>query len=338
MNSPEGRGRLSLQDQVERRPWTAEEDYLLIQLKGSHEGWNEIWDILPERSLGSCEWRYHVLRNKWERSELEETKNNIAMAYKRLKEDMWSQIAAEMSVRWTEVERIHWHLGKAQMSGSLMRNRDTNDSFRTTHANFPLPQVDDAQLQAPRQHQDQQLQGARRPCSDRTGDGETSLFPHRRSGMSQCDCYIDHSKQIATEPAWPQERKNELCTRYERLKRNMWSKIGDVLKIPWESVECIHWRLGAEGMAQRSEFMTERAGAAMIPLGAFRLAPPDEDHGEVHRHTDGERNQLSHHPQYPQYRTGPAPMAVMAPEGWAGSSVTLPSFDESPGVLPQRYT
>ncbi|KAG5939420.1 hypothetical protein E4U59_003131 [Claviceps monticola] len=39
-----------------------------------------------------------------------------------------------------------------------------------------------------------------------------------------------------------------------------------------------------------------------FPQAAFGLAPPDEDNSEVHQHTDGERDQSSHHPQYPQHR------------------------------------
>ncbi|KAG6140406.1 hypothetical protein E4U12_006360 [Claviceps purpurea] len=116
----------------------------------------------------------------------------------------------------------------------------------------------------------------------------------------------------------------------------MWAKIGDVLKIPWQSVESIHWRLGAEGMAQRAEFMEERAGAALSSQAAFGLAPPEEDNAEVHQPSDEERDQSSHYPQYPQYQTEPAPMAH---EGWPGSSVTVPGileFDEGVKLLHQQ--
>ncbi|KAG6297760.1 hypothetical protein E4U09_001254 [Claviceps aff. purpurea] len=319
MNSPEGRRRLSLLVQPGHRPWTAEEDDLLVQLKGGYEGWNETWDALPGRSLGSCQWRYQLLRNHWERNELEETNNKVAIAYERLKEDIWSQIGTEMSMVWSEAERMHWHLGKTEMW-----KRGTDDSFRMTRVNFPLPQVDDAQVQAPRQQQVQQQQVQQQQVQQQQVQQQQVQQQQvqqqqgaRRSGLSSFSCSIDHSKQSAPKPAWPEERKNELCIRYEMLKRNMWSTIGDVLKIPWESVENIHWRLGAEGMAQRSEFvMTERAGAALISS--------------------------SHHPQCPlrpQYQTGPAPMAVMSHEEGPESSVTLPSFDEFvAGVPPQRYT
>ncbi|KAG6053386.1 hypothetical protein E4U32_007596 [Claviceps aff. humidiphila group G2b] len=246
------------------------------------------------------------------------------MAYERLKEDIWSQIATEMSVGWREAELIHWLLGKEKM-----RKRGTDDSFPTTRINIPLPQVDDAQGQTPGQQQDEewpfQQQGATWPNSDWSGDEETFLFAQRRNGML-----------CATGPEWPQERKNELCKHYERLKKIMWAKIGDVLKIPWQSVEFIHWRLGIQEIKKRAEFLTGTAGAALISQAAFGLAPPDEDNGEVHQNTDGERDQSSHHPQHTEYQTEPAPMMR---QGRPESSVTLPSCDEfKAGVPSRKYT
>ncbi|KAG6054274.1 hypothetical protein E4U32_007029 [Claviceps aff. humidiphila group G2b] len=151
------------------------------------------------------------------------------MAYERLKEDIWSPIATEMSEGWREVERMHWLLGKEEM-----RKRGTDDSFPTTRINLPLPQVDDARVQAPGQQDEewqyQQLWAAL-PSSDWSGGEETILFAQRRNGMLWHDiarllparsrrtadgCRLHHSEQSATGPAWPQERKNELCKHYER--------------------------------------------------------------------------------------------------------------------------
>ncbi|KAG5971214.1 hypothetical protein E4U56_007054 [Claviceps arundinis] len=281
-----------------------------------------------------------------ERTEIEENNNKVAMAYERLKEDIWSQIATEMSVGWREAELIHWLLGKEKM-----RKRGTDDSFPTTRINIPLPQVDDAQGQTPGQQQDEewpfQQQGATWPNSDWSGDEETFLFAQRRNNMLWCDiarllpgrtaesCYIYHFEQSATGPEWPQERKNELCKHYERLKKIMWAKIGDGLKIPWQSVEFIHWQLGMQEIKKRAEFLTGTAGAALISQAAFRLASPDEDNGEVHQNTDGERDQSSHHPQHTEYQTEPAPMMR---QGRPESSITLPSCDEfKAGVPSQKY-
>ncbi|KAG5971209.1 hypothetical protein E4U56_007049 [Claviceps arundinis] len=334
MNSPEGRG--SLRVQPKRRPWTAEEDRLLVQFKESHKVWTKISDILPGRSLDSCQLRYQLLSNERERSEPEETNNKIAMAYDRLKEDIWSPIATEMSVVWREAERMHWLLGKKQM-----RKRGTHDSFRTTRINLPLPQVDDARVEAPGQQQDEprqhQQQGARMPGSNWSGSEEAFLFAYRRSGMLWDDiarllpertakgCHDHYFKQRATGPAWTQERKNDLCKRYERLRQIMWTKIGVVLKVPWQYVEVIHWRLGEEEIKERAEFVKERAGAALISRAAFGLALPDEHSDEANEHSDEEHDQSAYHPQHPQYQTEPAHMAN---EGRPGSSVTLPGIYE----------
>lgn len=120
----------------------------------------------------------------------------------RLKEDIWSQIGEEMSMVWSEAESVHWHLGKTEMW-----KRGTDDSFRMNRVNFPLPQVDDAQVQAPRQQQVQRQQVQQQQVQQQQGA--------RRSGLSSFSCDIDHSKQSAPKPAWPEERKNELCIRYE---------------------------------------------------------------------------------------------------------------------------
>ncbi|KAG6055556.1 hypothetical protein E4U32_006254 [Claviceps aff. humidiphila group G2b] len=93
----------------------------------------------------------------------------------------------------------------------------------------------------------------------------------------------------------------------------MWAPIGDALRIPWKDAERLHWRLGKNGMAERA--------------GAFGLAPPDEDNGEVHPHSNEEPDQSSHHLQFPQHQTEPAPMAH---EGQPGSLLTpmVPGISE----------
>ncbi|KAG6052673.1 hypothetical protein E4U32_008172 [Claviceps aff. humidiphila group G2b] len=155
-------------------------------------------------------------------------------------------------------------------------------------------------------------------------------------GRTPIGCRIYHSEQSATGPAWTQERKNELCKRYERLRGMMWAKIGVALNVSWRSVEVIHWRLGEEEIKERAQFVKERAGAALISHAAFGLAPPDEHSDEANEHSDEEHDQSAYHSQHPQYQTEPAPVAS---EGRPGSSVTLSSFAAfMAGVPPQRYT
>lgn len=81
MNSPEGSR--SLQVQPGSRPWTDEEDDLLIQLNERHEVWAELPNILPGRSFASCQARYIYIKHELDRSEVEETKRSVAMLYER---------------------------------------------------------------------------------------------------------------------------------------------------------------------------------------------------------------------------------------------------------------
>ncbi|KAG6144778.1 hypothetical protein E4U28_001871 [Claviceps purpurea] len=279
--------------------WTAEEDELLVQLKKSKN-----------------------------RLESEESKNKLSRLYERGKSDIWTQIAAEMAVPWSEAERIHWIIGKRRMA-----KRGSDDSFRTTRVHFPSPQVDEAEVQAQRQQQ-QQHKGV---GSDWSGDEETILFAYRdakKSWKTISDhlpwrtvggCRSHYITQNLTGPAWPQERKNELCKSYESLKRSIWSKIGERLTVRWEVAEDMHWRLGAAEMA-------ERASVPLSAQTAFRLAPlkHDIDNAEVHQHRDQEEDQLSRHHHPPLSQTDPA---LTAHEARFGSSVTLPCFaDFAAGV------
>ncbi|CCE30587.1 related to DRPLA protein [Claviceps purpurea 20.1] len=199
------------------------------------------------------------------------------MLYERLKKDIWLQIATEMWMVWTEAERMHWHLGKAQL-----KKRGTDDSFRTTPVNvdnLPLPQVDDSQVQAPIQQQDQQQQQQQQVASRMglpwSGDEEGILFACRDAKMSwnqisdrlpgrnPRSCQRQHSL-LARGPAWSQERKNKLCKLYESLKPTMWAKIGDQLHIPWQTVEDMHWCLEPRNITSSSVPRPE----GTVPSGA----------------------------------------------------------------------
>ncbi|KAG6054209.1 hypothetical protein E4U17_003994 [Claviceps sp. LM77 group G4] len=326
MNSDEERGDLQVQPE---RPWTAEEEDILFrfaQYKEPHGDWTRLANVLPGRDISRCISHYQHLRDEWERRELEEFKNEFAILHERLKEDIWSQIATEMSTTWQEAESMHWRLGEVQM-----RRRGTDDSFLTTRMNFPLPQVDEAEVEALREQQQPQ---ERKPGSRWSGDEEAILFACRRAkmtwqqisvhlpGRSASSCQVWYQKQNRSGPAWPQERKNQLCKLYKSLKPNMWAKIGDVLDIPWNCVEDVHWHLGAKEM-------TERADAALRSQATLGLTPPDPDEDtdddEVHQQNDEERDQSSHHTitQYPRYQIAPAPIAH---DGRPGNSVTVPGI------------
>ncbi|KAG6255200.1 hypothetical protein E4U23_004649 [Claviceps purpurea] len=233
-----------------------------------------------------------------------------------------------MAVSWSEAERIHWIMGKRQMA-----RRGSDDSFRTTCVDLPLPQVDGAELQAPKQEQDQQQQGVKKPRIRWSGDEETSLLAYKRAGMGwkeisdrlpgrtteSCNTYYHH--QCESGPVWPQERKNELCKLYKNHKTSMWAKIGEELKVPWHVAEDIHWILGAVMRA-------ERAGVPLSSHAVDGSLPPQAHNAEVHQHRDQEHDlaqQSSRHPHSSLSQTEPAPITH---EGQPGTSnaVTLPSF------------
>ncbi|KAG6054210.1 hypothetical protein E4U17_003995 [Claviceps sp. LM77 group G4] len=324
MGSTGGGGSLQVQP-IQR--WSAKEEYFLVRSKESHRSWKKISKTFPGRSVNSCRVRYYELRNRRRREKGEEAKDKLARLYERGKARMWAPIAARMAVAWSEAERMHWIIGKVQMA-----KRGSDDSFHTTPVNPTPRQVYDAEIQAKRQKQNQQQQRAPRPGSEWSGDEETFLFAHRRCGVSWEDisrllpgrtatsCHTHHLQQSTTGPAWPQERKNELCKLYESLKPSMWAKIGEELGVPWEYAEFMHWRLGAERMA-------ERAGVPLSSQAAFRLAPLQDgiDNAEVYQHRNHEHDESSRPPQHPQSETE---SAIMAHVGQPGRYVKLPSCAE----------
>ncbi|KAG5994603.1 hypothetical protein E4U52_000995, partial [Claviceps spartinae] len=263
------------------------------------------------------------------RSEADEAAEvDIVTVYNRYKANMWAQIAAKMAISWDEAETMHWYLGKAQM-----RKRGSDDSFSTTCINLTPSQVEDAEVQARRQQK--QEQETKNPRSEWSGKEEAMLFAYRRAkmswksisallpGRSNQSCQAYYRDQCKLGPAWPQERRNELCKLYESLKSSMWAEIGQELKVPWEVAEGLHWRLGAQGMA-------DGAGDPLRSPATVGFAPPRDRDAEAHQHTDQEhdvvqqssRHTYPHphpHPPLSQYELSP-----MMHEGQPGTSETLP--------------
>ncbi|KAI9803526.1 MAG: hypothetical protein M1825_001869 [Sarcosagium campestre] len=95
--------------------WSAEEDALIIELRGSGLKWEEISRKLPGRSAISCRLHYQNYlerRSEWD----EERKNKLARLYERFKQEMWSKIAEEMMMPWRATEAMHWQLGEQDMA------------------------------------------------------------------------------------------------------------------------------------------------------------------------------------------------------------------------------
>ncbi|KAI9880482.1 MAG: hypothetical protein M1830_002834 [Pleopsidium flavum] len=116
--------------------WSAEEDALIIELRGGGMKWEDISKNLKGRSAISCRLHYqNYLERKsdWD----EERKNKLARLYERqallpiqrgrvisnivltkdrFKPEMWSKIAEEMAIPWRAAEAMHWQLGEQDMA------------------------------------------------------------------------------------------------------------------------------------------------------------------------------------------------------------------------------
>ncbi|KAL4972026.1 hypothetical protein BDW66DRAFT_155109 [Aspergillus desertorum] len=117
--------------------WSAEEDALIIDLRGSGMKWEDISKRLPGRSAISCRLHYQNYlerRSEWD----EDKKNKLARLYERystlfeevwpvldmrlltldyrFKAEMWSKVAEEMAIPWRAAEAMHWQLGEQEMA------------------------------------------------------------------------------------------------------------------------------------------------------------------------------------------------------------------------------
>ncbi|KAG9235008.1 hypothetical protein BJ875DRAFT_440735 [Amylocarpus encephaloides] len=95
--------------------WSAEEDALIIDLRGGGMKWEDISKRLLGRSAISCRLHYQNYlerRSEWD----EERKNKLARLYERFKPEMWSKVAEEMAVPWRAAEAMHWQLGETDMA------------------------------------------------------------------------------------------------------------------------------------------------------------------------------------------------------------------------------
>ncbi|SCO54706.1 related to DRPLA protein [Fusarium fujikuroi] len=98
-----------------RQKWSANEDALIIQLRGRNMIWEDISQRLPGRSPVACRLRYQNFlekHSKWD----EERKNELARIYETLKPQMWAKVAKEMAIPWRAVEAMHWLLGADEMA------------------------------------------------------------------------------------------------------------------------------------------------------------------------------------------------------------------------------
>ncbi|XWW93663.1 hypothetical protein V2A60_001598 [Cordyceps javanica] len=95
--------------------WSAEEDAIIIELRGKGMKWDDVSKRLPGRSSISCRLHYQNYlerRSEWD----EERKNKLARLYDRFKAEMWAKVAEELQVPWRAAEAMHWQLGEHDMA------------------------------------------------------------------------------------------------------------------------------------------------------------------------------------------------------------------------------
>ncbi|KAI1007500.1 hypothetical protein K3495_g724 [Podosphaera aphanis] len=140
--------------------WCAEEDSLIIELRGKQMKWEDISKRLPGRSAISCRLHYQNYlerRSEWD----EEKKNKLARLYERFKPEIWARVAEEMAVPWRAAEAMHWQLGEADMARRAgvtpftlsSSSIDIASSTSTQNKNNSLPQnhtlTSDGRIQKP---------------------------------------------------------------------------------------------------------------------------------------------------------------------------------------------
>ncbi|EEH23152.2 hypothetical protein PABG_05363 [Paracoccidioides brasiliensis Pb03] len=95
--------------------WSADEDALITELRGSSMKWNDISNRIPGRSAIGCRLHYQNYlkpRSEWD----EDLKNMLARQYERFRREMWTKIADILGRSWRSAEAMHWQLGKQEMA------------------------------------------------------------------------------------------------------------------------------------------------------------------------------------------------------------------------------
>ncbi|TVY13261.1 hypothetical protein LARI1_G009080, partial [Lachnellula arida] len=159
--------------------WTAEEDALIIDLRGGGMKWEDISRRLPGRSAISCRLHYQNYlerRSEWD----EERKNKLARLYERFKPEMWSKVAEEMAIPWRAAEAMHWQLGEADMA-----RRAGVVPFTLSSATLDTPPPPGHRLSPPHGHSySQSYSGAASTGSSSSRFGRPSTAQSAPSGRS----------------------------------------------------------------------------------------------------------------------------------------------------------
>ncbi|ODH46204.1 hypothetical protein GX48_07702 [Paracoccidioides brasiliensis] len=94
---------------------------------------------------------------------------------------------------------------------------------------------------------------------------------NRIPGRSAIGCRLHYQNYLKPRSEWDEDLKNMLARQYERFRREMWTKIADILGRSWRSAEAMHWQLGKQEMARR-------AGVKSFSLSNTTSEPPQKPH------------------------------------------------------------
>ena len=88
-------------------PWSTEEDRVLEQAHSKGLGWGQVQEQhFPGKSANACRKRYERLQAKRRSTDWDDVRlESLAVAYRDLRSQMWSLIAARTGEKWEHVEK-----------------------------------------------------------------------------------------------------------------------------------------------------------------------------------------------------------------------------------------
>lgn len=304
--------------------WSAEEDSLIIELRGSGMKWEDISKRLPGRSAISCRLHYQNYlerRSEWD----EERKNKLARLYERyverrkatnrtkvltsefrFKPDMWAKVAEEMQVPWRAAEAMHWQLGEADMArraGVTPFSLTATTIEASSSGHHRRSPSHSSYQQHPQAHSHHHSQGGFRTDTGSAGGSSSSGAPSPRYGRGG-------NPPVPLPPPPPM------------------SMHGDRL------VTGLGVSSGSSGRGFGSSGRRDRGGTPSRGGSSFGGGPSDPANAMYHYHQHNPQQHQHAGPGLPPIQTGGGPPPLQ-PQERAGGSGALPSFAEiTTGVSP----
>ncbi|KAG6096598.1 hypothetical protein E4U30_001404 [Claviceps sp. LM220 group G6] len=250
------------------KPWTDEENKLLLELKKAGRTWKEISESMG-RTPGAC--RSHYFEKRFQVSETETSQGSLQLE----NEEEWTA-EEEKSLFQLKASDKTWPEIANRLPGRTdldcqRRYEERFDAYGTEMPQGSL-QAKLNKLKPWTEEEDKLLLTLKEAGVKKWQEISESLGRTSYACQSRYGKYIEkvsETEKLKNEGfKWTAEEEKllvQLKASDKTFKPEMWSKIGQELKKPWEEAEEMHWRLGAEGMAKR-------AGVANLTL-----APPEPD-------------------------------------------------------------